>query len=129
MYSISSEIEFFLFNRKVCVTRTCMERPLAYESCINSCELMRNYYDAITAQINAGLWEDCMAMFDRAWTLDFYYRLYCLVLKYEPRRAYGYQRRIVFTESIISQMGGAYNEIEPYTVAMAVKKMEAPCEL
>lgn len=91
--------------------------------------MKRTYYEAITAQINAGLWEDCMAMFDRAWTLDFYYRLYCLVLKYEPRRAYGYQRRIVFTESIISQMGGAYNEIEPYTVAMAVKKMEAPCEL
>ncbi len=90
---------------------------------------MKTYYDAITAQINAGLWEDCMAMFDRAWTLDFYYRLYSLVLKYEPKRGYGYQRRIVFNDAIISQMGGGYLDIEPYTVAMAVKKMEAPCEL
>ena len=91
--------------------------------------VMKTYYDAITAQINAGLWPDCMAMFDRAWTLDFYYRLYCLVLKYEPDRTYGYQKRIVFNDAIISQMGGGYLDIEPYTVSMAIKKMEAPCEL
>lgn len=89
----------------------------------------RTYYEAIKAQVNAGLWSDCMAMFDRAWTLDFYYRLYCLVLKYEPRRTYGYQRRIIANTEIISQMGGAYWEIEPYTIAMAVKKMEAVCML
>ena len=87
---------------------------------------MRTYYDAITAQINAGLWEDCMAMFDRAWTLDFYYRLYSLVLRYEPERLYGYQRRIVFNESIISQMGGFYSAIKRYSVDWAVKKMLAP---
>ena len=91
--------------------------------------MKRTYYEAITAQIDAGLWEDCMAMFDRAWTLDFYYRLYCLVLKYEPERAYGYQRRIIFDESIIRQMGGAWWEIEIHTLKMAIKKMEAPCEL
>jgi hypothetical protein len=91
--------------------------------------MKRTYYEAITAQINAGLWEDCMAMFDRAWTLDFYYRLYSLVLQYEPERSYGYQRRIVFTESIISQMGGAYWEIEVHTIKMDVKKMESACEL
>ena len=91
--------------------------------------MKRNYYEAITDQIEAGLWEDCMAMFDRAWTLDFYYRLYCLVLKYEPERAHGYQKRIIFNERIISQMGGAWWEIEIHTLKMAVKKMEAPCEL
>ena len=91
--------------------------------------MKRTYYEAITAQIEAGLWEDCMAMFDRAWTLDFYYRLYCLVLKYEPERAYGYQRRIIFDEIIIRQMGGAWWEIEIHTLKMAIKKMEAPCEL
>ena len=90
---------------------------------------MKTYYEAITALINAGLWEDCMAMFDRAWTLDFYYRLFSLVLQYEPKRSYGYQRRIVFTDSIISQMGGAYNQVEHDTDDMAVKKMEAPCKL
>lgn len=90
---------------------------------------MKTYYDAITAQINAGLWEDCMAMFNRAWTLDFYYRLYCLVLKYEPNRTYGYQKRIVYNDAIISQMGGAYLEIEPYMIANAIQKMEAYCEL
>lgn len=90
---------------------------------------MKTYYDAIAAQINAGLWEDCMAMFDRAWTLDFYYRLYSLVLIYEPERNYGYQKRIVNNRAIISQMGGGYLDIEPYTISMAIKKMETPCEL
>ena len=108
---------------------TCAHKNGRSQSQAQISKVMKTYYEAITAQINAGLWSDCMAMFDRAWTLDFYYRLYSLVLQYEPERSYGYQRRIVFTESIISQMGGAYNEIEPYTVAMAVKKMEAPCEL
>lgn len=90
---------------------------------------MKTYYDAITAQINAGLWEDCMAMFDRAWTLDFYYRLYTLVLRYEPKRSYGYQRRIIRNTAIISQMGGAYLEIEPDAVRKAVQKMEEKCAL
>ena len=88
--------------------------------------MKRTYYDAITAQINAGLWEDCMAMFDRAWTLDFYYRLYSLVLKYEPERSYGYQRRIIFNDAIISQMGGAYWEIEVHTLRWLSKKWRLP---
>ena len=88
---------------------------------------MKSYYDAITAQINAGLWEDCMAMFDRAWTLDFYYRLYSLVLKYEPDHTYGYQRRIIRDVTIIRQMGGAYWDIEPDAVRKAVQKMEEKC--
>ena len=91
--------------------------------------VMKTYYDAITAQINAGLWQDCMAMFDRAWTLDFYYRLYCLVLKYEPERRYGYQKRIVFNNAIISQMGGAYLNIEPDAVRKSVQKMQEPCAI
>ena len=91
--------------------------------------MKRTYYEAIKAQVDAELWSDCMAMFDRAWTLDFYYRLYCLVLKYEPRRTYGYQQRIVANRDIISQMGGAWLEIEKHTIKMAVKKMEAVCEL
>ena len=91
--------------------------------------MQRTYYDAITAQINAGLWLDCMAMFNRAWTLDFYYRLYSLVLAYEPQRTYGYQKRIVQTTDIISQMGGAYNAIEAYDVKNAIKIMEKTCSL
>ena len=90
---------------------------------------MKTYYDAITAQINAGLWEDCMAMFDRAWTLDFYYRLYCLVLKYEPNRTYGYQRRIIRDVSIIRQMGGAYRDIESDAIRKAIQKMEEECAI
>jgi len=90
---------------------------------------MRTYYDAISAQIQAGLWQDCMAMFDRAWTLDFYYRLYSLVLKYEPDRTYGYQRRIIRDKSVISQMGGAYRDIEPDAIRKAIQKMEATCEV
>ena len=67
---------------------------------------MRTYYEAIYELKEAGLWMDCMAMFDRAWTLDFYFRLYQLVQQYEPEHKYGYAQRIVSDSMIISQMGG-----------------------
>ena len=92
---------------------------------------MRTYYEAIYELKEAGLWIDCMAMFDRAWTLDFYFRLYQLVQQYEPEHKYGYAQRIVSDSMIISQMGGgdSYLEIEPHTVRMAVLKMEAECTI
>ncbi len=91
--------------------------------------MTKTYYDAITDQINAGLWQDCMAMFDRAWTLDFYYRLYSLVLKYEPERRYGYQVRITYNDSIASELGASYHSIEPHTIKKAVQIMESLCVL
>jgi hypothetical protein len=53
-------------------------------------------------------WASCLALFDRAWTLDYYYRLYSLILKYEPQRKYGYKQRILGNSLIISQMGGVF---------------------
>ncbi len=53
-------------------------------------------------------WASCLALFDRAWTLDYYYRLYSLILKYEPQRKYGYKQRILGNPLIISQMGGVF---------------------
>ena len=97
---------------------------------------MKTYYDAITAQINAGLWEDCMAMFDRAWTLDFYYRLYCLVLKYEPQKKRGYAPRMAANNDIIGQLGGIYAQdlkapenLNTYEIRRAVSMMEKECSL
>ena len=91
--------------------------------------MKKTYYEAISAQIEAGLWHDCMAMFNRAWTLDFYYRLYTLVLRYEPGRTYGYAQRIVDNTQIISQMGGAWREIMPDTIFKAVNSMNKECSL
>ena len=97
---------------------------------------MKTYYDAITAQINAGLWQDCMAMFNRAWTLDFYYRLYCLVLKYEPLKSHGYAARIAADNRISHLLGGVYSQdldkpevLEPYEVRRSVMMMETECDL
>ena len=98
--------------------------------------MKRTYYDAITAQINAGLWQDCMVMFDRAWTLDFYYRLYCLVLRYEPDKNRGYAPRIAANNKIIGQLGGIYSQdlkkpenLNSYEIRRAVSIMEKECAL
>jgi|GEM_PF-5276845 len=90
---------------------------------------MKNYYNAITAQMNAGLWTDCLVMFDRAWTLDFYYRLYSLVQHYEPHRRYGYKQRILNNDTIIRQMGPSYNTIDENTIKKAIRIMEKDCKL
>ena len=73
---------------------------------------MRTYYQAILESKNAGLWADNMVMFDRAWTLDFYFRLYQLVLEYYPDKPYGYAAKMVRNPLIISQMGGGIRSIE-----------------
>jgi len=65
------------------------------------------YYDYIRTQVEAGLWTQTQAVFGRnAQALDLYYRIYNLVLKYEPQKTYGYASRIAANESIYSQIGG-----------------------
>ena len=90
---------------------------------------MKTYYDAITAQIKAGLWEDCMAMFDRAWTLDFYYRLYCLVRKYEPERTYGYKQRLLSNQQLLKQLGPHFRTVDENTIKKSIATMELCCSL
>lgn len=64
-------------------------------------------YDYITEQKNAGLWEKTQAVFGRnAQALDLYFRIYQLVLRYEPKKTYGYASRIAANEPIYSQIGG-----------------------
>ena len=77
-----------------------------------------------------------MAMFDRAWTLDFNYRLYCLVLKYEPQKGHGYATRIASNNQIIGQLGGIYSQdikkpenLNTYEIRRAVSMMEKKCSL
>ncbi|MEE1070207.1 MAG: hypothetical protein U0K81_07045 [Paludibacteraceae bacterium] len=67
-------------------------------------------------------WAACLALFDRAWTLDYYYRLYSLILKYEPQRKYGYKQRILGNSLIISQMGGG---ILPLTKIPSTRRLES----
>ncbi len=69
--------------------------------------LPMTYYDYIAEQVAAGLWTKTQAVFGSyAQTLDFYFRIYNLVLKYEPQKTYGYASRIAANETIYSQIGG-----------------------
>ena len=77
---------------------------------MNGREIYTNY-DAISKQMELGVWEDTMCLAQRNCTLDFYYRLYSLVMKYFPSKPHGYKREILFLRDshnklIISQMGG-----------------------
>ena len=66
----------------------------------------------IFLQKELGVWEDTMCLAQRNVTLDFYYRLYSLVLEYTPERGHGYKNVILngyipgTKTLIISQMGG-----------------------
>ena len=65
------------------------------------------HYDYIAEQKNAGLWDKTQAVFGRnAQALDLYFRIYSLVLRYEPKKTYGYASRIASNEHIYSQLGG-----------------------
>ena len=65
------------------------------------------YYDYISQQVEAGLWTQTQAVFGRnAQALDLYFRIYNLVLAYEPEKSYGYASRIAANERIYSQLGG-----------------------
>ena len=65
------------------------------------------YYEYIREEEEAGLWEKTQSVFGRnAQSLDLYYRIYLLVLRYEPARGYGYASRIAANECIYSQLGG-----------------------
>ena len=65
------------------------------------------YYDYIAEQVDAGLWTKTQAVFGRnAQALDLYFRIYSLVLTYEPQKTYGYASRIAANEAIYSQIGG-----------------------
>lgn len=91
------------------------------------------YYDYISEQVNAGLWTKTQSVFGRnAQALDLYYRIYLLVLKYEPDKSYGYASRIAANEHIFSQIGGGYSHNlkrqdapEPQLIRRAVMVMEA----
>ena len=83
---------------------------------MNGREIYTNY-DAISKQIELGVWEDTMCLAQRNCTLDFYYRLYNLILKYTPDRRYGYKNVILngyipnSKTLIISQMGGGIAQL------------------
>ena len=88
-------------------------------------------YETIKRMKSTNEWDFCLAHFDRAWTLDFYFRLYELVIKYYPKRKYGYATKAVANPLIINELGGGYSQtlkkpdvLEPHTVRQAVHLME-----
>ena len=69
-------------------------------------------YDYVNNQVNAGLWEQTQFMFGRnATALDFYYRIYKLVLKYYPDRKKGYAVQFVHNEDAMRSIGGGIRRI------------------
>ena len=81
---------------------------LSEKSCTFATVNKKSAYQLISELKAQKQWASCLALFDRAWTLDYYYRLYSLILKYEPQRKYGYKQRILSNSLIISQMGGVF---------------------
>ena len=76
-------------------------------------------------------WDFCLAHFDKAWTLDFYFRLYELVLRFYPDKEYGYAVKAACNPLILNELGGGYSQdlkngeiLESYTVRKAVRLME-----
>ena len=70
------------------------------------------YYDYVNNQVEAGLWEQTQFMFGRnATALDFYYRIYNLVLKFYPERRKGYAVQFVHSEEIMRLIGGGIRRI------------------
>lgn len=69
-------------------------------------------YDYVNNQVKAGLWEQTQFMFGRnATALDFYYRIYKLVLQYYPERKKGYAVQFVENEKIMRLIGGGIRRI------------------
>ena len=94
-----------------------------------------NTYQTIKRMKTSSDWDFCLAHFQKAWTLDFYFRLYELVLTYYPERKYGYAKEMARNDLIISKLGG-YSQtlqnpdvIEPAAIHKAVFLMEQPWQL
>ena len=93
-------------------------------------------YETIRRMKSGNEWDFCLATFPKAWTLDFYYRVYELVLQYYPSKPYGYATQLVSNSQIISKLGGGYSQelkqpdvLEPNTVHKAVHIMEQTWQL
>lgn len=70
------------------------------------------YYDYVENQVRAGLWQQTQFMFGRnANALDFYYRIYKLVLQFYPARQKGYAVQFVNNEEVMRQIGGGIRPI------------------
>ena len=69
-------------------------------------------YETIRRMKSGNEWDFCLATFPKAWTLDFYYRVYELVLQYYPSKPYGYATQLVSNSQIISKLGGVFAGIE-----------------
>lgn len=67
-----------------------------------------NTYQTIKRMKTSSDWDFCLAHFQKAWTLDFYFRLYELVLTYYPERKYGYAKEMARNDLIISKLGGVF---------------------
>ena len=70
-----------------------------------------NTYQTIKRMKTSSDWDFCLAHFQKAWTLDFYFRLYELVLTYYPERKYGYAKEMARNDLIISKLGGGIRRL------------------
>ena len=69
-------------------------------------------YETITEMKDSGHWDFCMATFPKAWSLDFYYRIYTLVLEHYPSKPYGYAQAIASNPLITSKLGGVFADLQ-----------------
>ena len=71
------------------------------------------------------IWNGCMILFERANTLDLYFRVYEKILECEPERSRGYRKRLLCNSQITSLLPPPNNWDES-NINWVIWTMEAP---
>lgn len=71
------------------------------------------------------IWTGCMILFERANTLNTYFKIYEKILELEPERSRGYRKRLLSNSLIISLIPPPNNWDEG-NINWVIKTMETP---
>ena len=70
------------------------------------------------------IWTGCMILFERANTLNTYFKIYEKILELEPERSRGYRKRLLSNSLIISLIPP--NNWDEGNINWVIKTMETP---
>ena len=71
------------------------------------------------------IWTGCMILFERANTLNTYFKIYEKILELEPERSRGYRKRLLYNSLIISLIPPP-NDWDESNINWVIKTMETP---